>query len=163
MYNKILVPLDGSKTGECTLAHVKDIAMGCGMAEVVLLTVTESYDFFVQYETSLTQMKKEVEEKEKSEEQARQKALTYLNTLSDNLKKNGLYVKTEVITKTDNQGPAEVILDYALNNMVDLIVIATHGRSGITRWAFGSVAEKVVRHSTVPVLTITPTGCRQGR
>jgi len=87
MYNKILVPLDGSKTGECTLGHVKDIAMGCGMAEVVLLTVTESYNFFVQYETNLTQMKKEVEEKEKSEEMARQKAQLYLNTLSDNLKK----------------------------------------------------------------------------
>jgi nucleotide-binding universal stress UspA family protein len=162
MYKKILVPLDGSKQGECTLGHVKDIATGCGMAEVVLLTVTESYNFFVQYETNLTQMNREVAEKEKSEEMARQKALTYLNTLSDNLEKNGLNVKTEVITR-DDQSPAEIILDYALNNNVDLIVIATHGRSGITRWAYGSVAEKVVRHSTVPVLTITPSGCRQGR
>ena len=54
------------------------------------------------------------------------------------------------------------ILEYAQNNNIDLIIISTHGRSGISRWAFGSVADKVVRTSTVPVLTVTPTGCRIG-
>jgi nucleotide-binding universal stress UspA family protein len=160
MYSKILVPLDGSKLGECTLGHVRDIATGCGMAEIVLLTVTESENFFVQYETNLAQMNREVAEKEKSEALSMQKAQTYLNAISDNLKKAGLNVKTEVIKETNSQDPAEVILDYTKNNNVDLIVIATHGRSGITRWAFGSVADRIVRHSKVPVLTITPSGCR---
>ncbi len=43
---------------------------------------------------------------------------------------------------------------------MDLIIMSTHGRSGVSRWAFGSVADKVVSHSKIPVLTITPEGCR---
>ena len=51
-------------------------------------------------------------------------------------------------------GIAETILDYAENNKVDLIIMSTHGRSGPSRWAFGSVAEKVVRHAPCPVLVV---------
>jgi nucleotide-binding universal stress UspA family protein len=52
------------------------------------------------------------------------------------------------------------ILSYAEKNHVDLIVMSTHGRSGLSHFLFGSVAEKVSRHSRVPVLLISPEGCR---
>ena len=55
---------------------------------------------------------------------------------------------------------AEAILDYVEKNQVELVIISTHGRSGISRWTFGSVADKVVRHSPVPILVIAPAGCR---
>jgi nucleotide-binding universal stress UspA family protein len=84
----------------------------------------------------------------------------YMKKVSKDLQKSGLNVKTEIIEASGNQHPAEIILDYAEKNHVDLIILTTHGRSGISRWAFGSQADKVVTRSKVPVLTITPSGCR---
>jgi len=56
--------------------------------------------------------------------------------------------------------PAETIIDYAAKNDIDLIIMSTHGRSGPSRWAFGSVADRVIRSSIVPVLIAVPKGCR---
>jgi nucleotide-binding universal stress UspA family protein len=55
---------------------------------------------------------------------------------------------------------ADAIMGYADQNGVDLIIMSTHGRAGIGRWFMGSVADRVVRHATVPVLTASPAGCR---
>ncbi|UCC90646.1 MAG: universal stress protein [Dehalococcoidia bacterium] len=94
--------------------------------------------------------------------EAREKADTdaknYLNKLADQLEKEGMSIKT-VITHVM---PADDILNYATKNKVGLIIMSTHGRSGISRWLFGSVAEKVIRHSTVPVLISPPHGTRGG-
>ena len=49
---------------------------------------------------------------------------------------------------------ADAIVDYAGKNDIDLIIMATHGRSGIGRWALGSVADRVVRHANAPVLLV---------
>ena len=54
---------------------------------------------------------------------------------------------------------ADSLADYAVNTDVDLIVIASHGRSGVSRWVMGSVAEKMVRSSSVPVLMVRAPGC----
>ncbi len=51
---------------------------------------------------------------------------------------------------------AQEILNYATNNEIDLIIMGTHGRTGIDRMLFGSVAEKVVKAATMPVMTIRP-------
>ena len=58
--------------------------------------------------------------------------------------------------------PAEEIVNYTVQNGVDLIVMATHGRSGVTRWAFGSIADKVLRSSPVPVMIVRPEECKEG-
>jgi nucleotide-binding universal stress UspA family protein len=55
---------------------------------------------------------------------------------------------------------AEEILKYSQDNDVDLIIMSTHGRSGVSRWAMGSVADRVVRTSVAPVLLTTPKECR---
>ena len=80
----------------------------------------------------------------------------YLSQLADKLKKEGIAVQTVVAHGV----PADEILNYTQNNQVDLIIMSTHGRSGVSRWAFGSVTDKVLRHSTVAVLTTSPAGCR---
>ncbi len=56
-------------------------------------------------------------------------------------------------------GVAEGIADYATKNDADLIIMATHGRSGISRWVLGSVADRVLRSSCVPVLMVRAPGC----
>ncbi|OGO06013.1 MAG: hypothetical protein A2Y60_05020 [Chloroflexi bacterium RBG_13_54_9] len=58
--------------------------------------------------------------------------------------------------------PPEEIASYAEESGVDLIVMASHGRSGPSRWAYGSVAEKVFRSSCVPVMMVRAPGCFPG-
>ncbi|MFP3879417.1 MAG: universal stress protein [Dehalococcoidia bacterium] len=148
MYRKMAVPLDGSELAECVLPHVKAIARGCSIAEVVLLRAVEPVP---------------VETPPAWDFEAVQKATTkvaedYLAKVQADLSKEGLTVRSQVL-----MGKAgEAITEFVERNGVDLIAIATHGRSGITRWAFGSVADKLVRFSSVPVLVIRPERSQSG-
>ena len=58
--------------------------------------------------------------------------------------------------------PAEQIIKFANNSGIDLIIISSHGRTGITRWAYGSVADKIMRAVAIPVMIIRPPGCSGG-
>jgi nucleotide-binding universal stress UspA family protein len=151
MYKKILAPLDGSEFSECALEHVKAIAAGCSVPEVVLLRVVEpihSTDLAAYAEAGIDTvlLMRDVEEAAK----------TYMSRMTEELKKTGLNVSGVVSTGWS----ADQILSYAADNGVDLIIMSTHGRGGIGRWFMGSVTDKVVRHASVPVLTVAPPGCR---
>ena len=145
MYKKILVPLDGSALAECVLPHVKAIGVGCGVEKVVLLRVVEP----IPAETPATI---DFEAVQKAGVKAAEK---YLAKTKAKLSKRGLNIEAKVLTGR----PAEIISEFAQRNKVDLVAIATHGRSGISRWIFGSVADKIVRSSSVPVLLVKPEGC----
>lgn len=147
MYKKILVPLDGSALSECSLEHVKAIASGCNVPEVVLVRIIEPvHGYAVLGEDWYRE----------AEKKAKEVINSYLSGVADDLKKAGINVTTVIL-----QGePAEEILGYAEKNNVDLIIHTTHGFSGIVRWAIGSVADRVIRHAKVPVLTIAPSSCR---
>jgi nucleotide-binding universal stress UspA family protein len=82
------------------------------------------------------------------DEAYRDEASHYLDKVVASLKEKGVAAKTEILAGN----PAEEIIKYSQKNNVDLIIMSTRGRSGISRWVFGSVAEKVIRNSTVPVL-----------
>ena len=75
------------------------------------------------------------------------------------LREKGLTVRSEVLLGQ----PAEEIIDYAEKEGVDLIVMCSHGSSGIRRWVFGSVTEKVLRGATTPVLVIRPEELRSAQ
>jgi len=150
VYKKMLVPLDGSEFSECVLDHVRAIAIGCQVPEVVLLGVAEPVThqayYMVGIEDQIGNMQKETEKYVES----------YLSKSADSLKKDDIAAQTAVVSGR----PAEEILDYANKNQVDLIIMSTHGRSGFSRWVLGSVTDRVVRNSKAPVLTITPRECR---
>jgi nucleotide-binding universal stress UspA family protein len=161
MYDRILLPLDGSKLSESSLKHVKTIAAGSQGTETILLTVIEPLTAELTealYSVPQDQVHNLVQ---KAIDKLRQKAEDDLNRIADDLRKDGLTVKTVVIKREAEQGVAETILDYAKNNKVDLIMMSTHGRSGISRWALGSVTDKVTRHAGVPVITVVPEGFRK--
>lgn len=147
MYKKILAPLDGSKFSECSLDHIRAVATGCSVPEVVLLMVVELFRQVPEWGEDL---------RRKLEKKAQAEAEDYLTKLASSLKKEGIATQTTVVTGW----PADKILDYADQNQVDLIIMSTHGRSGVTRWVFGNVADRVLRHSKVPVLMVPPPGCR---
>jgi len=151
MYKKILAPLDGSSYSEFSLDHVKTIARGCAVPEVVLLRVVEPIQAtdmaaFTQTGIDIMPYMNEVEAAAKS----------YIEKMAVDLQKEGLQAKG---ISTVGRA-ADTILSYIDQNGVDLVVMSTHGRSGINRFFMGSVADKVVRHSKAPVLLISPPGTR---
>lgn len=143
MYQKILVPLDGSLFSESVLGHAREIAAGCGVPQLVLLTAIEP--LVETYRIGDDLLKKMYVD-------ARATAQKYLDNLAEKLKVEGLNAQPLVVEGE----PAEVILDYAAKNKVDLIIMSGHGRSGVTRWVLGSVADRVVRNSPAPVLIAPP-------
>jgi nucleotide-binding universal stress UspA family protein len=152
MYQKILVPLDGSALAECVFPHVEVLARGCQAKSVVFVRVVEPFhqptgDYVMEPE----QVKK-IEAGHKLAVEA------YLKKISAKVSLAGATVKTEALYGT----PAETLADYASKNQVDLIVIATHGRSGVSKWVWGSVADRILRSACVPVLMVRAPGCVAG-
>jgi len=150
MYKKILVPLDGSEFSECALADVKTLTSESKNTEIILLRVLEPLPEYVMSRRIGGEFRRTVVEAATAD------AEKYLSKQAGSLKKNAISVKTAVVSGK----PADEIMKYALKNGVELIVMTTHGRSGPSRLAFGSVAEKVIRNAEIPVLSITPPGCR---
>jgi nucleotide-binding universal stress UspA family protein len=145
MFNKILVPLDGSELSESSLNYVVAIATGCRVPEVILVRVRDFLD-----PVAIKSMSAQVAER--IDEAYQKEAETYLKTIADTLNKKGVNARCEVLSGN----PAEEIMKYSQSNKVDLIIMSTHGRTGVSRWVWGSVADKVIKSSTVPVL-INPT------
>ncbi len=141
MYSKILIPLDGSTLAEQTLPCALEVARR-ERAEVTLLCVVPPIresevmdDGYVLYADQLTEM-------------AQDDARAYLNRIACPLHAEGIKVKTALEVGI----PADCILDYAQTMQMDLIAMATHGRSGVGRWVYGSVADRVLRAAACPVL-----------
>ncbi|MFC2018349.1 universal stress protein [Chloroflexota bacterium] len=151
MYQKILVPLDGSDFSEAALEHVKAIAMGCKVPEVILLMVVEPYHQVYISEDYWPTM---TDDAIAAQAKAQSSAKDYVSRLAKRLKKERLPVQTAIVSGS----PDSEILDYANKNQVDLIIMSTHGRSGISRWVFGSVTDRVIRNSAIPVLVASPPG-----
>ena len=144
MYKKILVPLDGSALAEKVLPHVTALAKGTG-AEVTLVTV-------VQLMLGAAGSKLEAFPEAASERLTALKAeaMIYLEKVQRDLKGQGI---TAQAFSLEGDVASEIIA-YAERAGVDLVAMATHGRSGVDRFLMGSIAEKVVRSTTKPVLLI---------
>jgi nucleotide-binding universal stress UspA family protein len=158
MYNKILAPMDGSSLSECTIEHVKEIAKSCGLAQIIFLAVVDyaKNSWVWSGDSGMGTGYLSPDIIERIMEEQKDKAKSYLSRLVEEAKKDGLDVDSVVL----EGNPPDVIIDYANKNGVDLIVMSTHGRSGISRFALGSVTDKVIRTANVPVLVIAPEGCR---
>ena len=156
MYKKILVPLDGSELAEAILEHVLAIATSCDVAEVVLLTVTENLDKSIS-EIINARVSMGLEQAYQIASDKKQtyidEIVKYLKKIASNLEQKGININIEVLSGK----PADEILKYSKENKVDLIIMSTHGRSGISRIVFGSVADKVLRQTEIPVL-LRPVG-----
>lgn len=143
MYSKILVPLDGSALAERALPHAEEIGLGT-KAEIILFHA-------VQPPLGDAPEAGQAEER-KAVEDAAAKGRAYLENAAAKLRKTGVTVRCEVAA-----GSADAeILGFAHNENVDLIVMSTHGRSGVSRLLMGSVAQKVMLTTKRPVMLIKP-------
>ena len=133
MYERILVPLDGSELAQISLPYAEKLAKALG-SQIILIYVSESDEdrYHHMHQFYLQQMV-EAAKRDAERFQDRQEV--------------GTIKVDSVITAGD---PAEEIVEYASKQDIGLIVMSTHGRSGIKRWAMGSVADKVLRATVQP-------------
>lgn len=147
MYDTILVPTDGSTVAEAAVDHAIDIADTYG-ADVHALYVVDVDAIDVSLGTEQVQRIKQGQFDEMSELQAR--ATEALETVTDRAEERDLEVTESVVAG----GPHREITNYATENDVDMIVMGSAGRSGVRRALLGSVAERTLRTSTIPVLVV---------
>ncbi|MFB6141738.1 MAG: universal stress protein [Halorientalis sp.] len=139
MYDRLLFPTDGSEGAERAFEHVLDVAAAHGATVHVLAVADTARD-------SVTQVRGEVVDALETEGEETVAAA------ADRASERGVETVTEVL-----QGdPASTIVDYADDRDVDLVVMPTRGRTGLSRLLLGSVTERVVRQAEVPVLTLRP-------
>jgi len=136
MYKKMLVLLDGSKLSEATFSYASELA-GRLSLNLDLLIVSNQPD-------NLPMCQAYIERKAEN-----------LRAQSEEIRKNtGSKLGTRMIVAKGTAVvgyPAEEILKYADNNKVDIIMLSTHGTSGIRRWGLGSIADKVIHETKIPV------------
>ncbi|MDP2932282.1 MAG: universal stress protein [Chloroflexota bacterium] len=152
MYQRILVPLDGSALAECVLPHLDTLAKGCAVKEVDFVRVVEPF-----YVPLVSEGGPVFSDKEAQQIEARNRAEAekYLKNVVSKIKYDGVKTQWQVLQAGR---PADAIADYATKNGADLILIATHGRSGISRWMWGSVADQVLRSACMPVMLVRAPG-----
>lgn len=143
MYKKILVPLDGSPLAEAVLPHAQALAQSEGAELVLLRVAADPGAEFAFSDPAIAQ------------DMVRQLEADTSSYMADiQTKTQGMGLKTSTMVR---EGPiAETILDVAKEIHADMIAMSTHGRSGMRRWLMGSVADRVVNHSTIPVMLIRP-------
>ena len=153
MYKKIMVPLDGSELAECVLPHVEAFIKGFNISDLILVRVVEPETLPYRIEGSVDPQI--IAEKEATRKSA---AKNYLEGIVKRFSREGTAVHSEVIIGR----VTESLADHAEENDVDVFIIATHGRSGVTRWVMGSVADKLLRSARVPVLMVRAPGAKGG-
>ncbi len=127
----ILVPLDGSALAEQALPQATTVARALG-CEMTLFHVSVAFLF------------------EFASQAADRMAVAYLNKVANRLREQDIRVSVAIGTGL----VAESILSYANTHSVDLIALCTHGRTGLVRWTLGSVADRVFRAGTIPILMV---------
>jgi len=145
MYKKILVPLDGSELAKKALNEAEKLVKSFD-AEIILFQVVPFMPIYGSPELVTPLI---IDEKQK------EAAEKYLANLVDELKSRG--IRVTALVKIGQQVAVEII-DFAKESGADLIVMCTHGRSGITRWVLGSVTHKVLIRAETPILLLRSKG-----
>ena len=151
MYKHIMVPLDGSKLAECVIPEVKRLMRQLKTTvKLSLVRVVPPLRLYEGLEYSIPK-----EDRKKIEVGSIRLAEGYLSGMITKFK----MPKTKIVAKVLTGSAAQELIGFVNSNKVDLVIISTHGRSGIPHWIIGSVAEKIIQSSVAPVLVIRPKEC----
>ncbi|MCA9934571.1 MAG: universal stress protein [Ardenticatenaceae bacterium] len=146
MFNHVLVPLDGSAFAEAALPYALSLATQY-KASLTLLRIVSPPRWQSMMEAESPELY------EKLCQRAIQDAESYLLYKQEALEAEGFNIHIRV---ERGEPAAQTILDLAEAEKNDVIVMSTHGRSGLQRWMFGSVAERIIHHAHIPVLLVRP-------
>lgn len=144
MFKHLLVPLDGSNLAEMALPMAKSLATQFNSRITLFQVVPLPYavGFGHEYSGAYSNLNS-------INQDLKREAAVYMEEKRQALHKTGITVDVQLVM---GQSPAEAILTAVDELDADTIVMSTHGRSGVMRWVFGSVADKVLRHARVPIL-----------
>lgn len=145
-YKKILVTLDGSALAEAALPHAQALAQQSGAELIVLRVVPHITDELV----AVDMLPLEFTSLEVQQQKMIDEATLALKNITATLTAQNIPTQPVVVVGHT----AEKIVDYAIAHAVDLIVMSTHGRTGVQRWLLGSVAGKVSAASPCPLLLV---------
>ena len=172
MLQKILVPLDGSEFAECVVPYVEELCQRCEPVEIVLLQVVRLplgrsaargsvrpllYDFpMVRLPDAPPEVRAALHATYREQElaSARAQVEATLFPVARRFCDRGAFTRIAVAFGR----PAVQIVEFSEQQQMDIIVLSTHGRSGLSRGVFGSVTEKVLRGTHLPILLVRPTG-----
>ena len=175
-YNKVIVPLDGSKLAESVLPHVEKIAKGCAIPQVILVTVTEP----VRVKTPVGERVEQLPAKYQAPilyygnvssggiggvvipgsirdlpvtiGKMAKTGYNYLTRIAEQLQDSGIQVSVALLIGN----VAEEITHFAEEEKADLIIMASRGRMSLRRWDVGNAAAKVFRSTDIPILLVKP-------
>jgi nucleotide-binding universal stress UspA family protein len=154
MYHNVVVPLDGSELAEQALPYVRDLIhnrqVKIHLISVAPLVSSVSATAAPVRMYPLVISRADLEQHAQERDRIEQELASYLHGVALNLSQGQVSVQEEVRFGE----PAEEIIAIAEETTADLIAMCTHGRTGLARWAYGSVAEKVLRHAPCPVLLV---------
>ena len=147
MYERILVPTDGSSVAENAVEHALDIAEQFG-ADVHALYVIDTDSMSLSLGTE--QVDRIQQGKYREMDEVRERAERATGYVAERARERGL----EAVEHVSAGRPHSLIADYTADNDIDLVVMGSHGRGGVKRMLLGSVAERTLRTTTVPVLVV---------
>ncbi|MGE5302787.1 MAG: universal stress protein [Alphaproteobacteria bacterium] len=148
----LLVPLDGSEEAEKALSSASDLATRLP-SKVVLVRVLARF-YFAPPETVVPVIGMNIPDPKELRAQEKAQASQYLTDKVEQLRAQGIAQVSSVLIDGGAEGAAADIIDLAGKTPDNVVVMSTHGRSGVGRWLIGSIVERVVRHSSGPVLVI---------
>ncbi len=149
LLSKVLVPLDGSEVGEAALPFVTELASKLDLEIILFQMVAIAYHVY-----SSGEIVSQVPYTEQEMEPIKKSVKAYLDKVAEKLAARG----TKVRTQTRTGAAAEGIIRAEEELAVDLVAMSTHGRSGVSRWVFGSVAARVLQQGTKPLLLVRAAG-----
>ncbi len=150
MYHQIiLVPLDGSKMAECVLPHVEALVLGSQEKRVIFVRVVEPFRCAMGMAHTYSD-----EEVHEITSKVRAEAEAYLDKVR--IGYQGAKAESVVLYGSD---VAATLAEYATQNKIDLIVMASHGSSGVSRRVWGSVADRILRSACIPVYMVRSPDC----
>jgi len=146
-FKKVLVPLDGSAFSETSIPYVKELTKGTG-SEIILLQVSEPPILPADRPPDVKPSWEEYRDILMAE--IKQQSLEYLEKVKAGFKAESIRIQVVLGKATDS------ILQVAQKEKVNLIAMTTHGRTGASRWVYGSVSTRIVGESLQPILLIRP-------
>jgi nucleotide-binding universal stress UspA family protein len=143
MYKKILVPLDGSPLSEAVLPHAEALAKSEHAELIILRIPAEPASRFLAQDPLVAEIIRN---------DLTAEAEKYVHDMVATLQKD----EVQVSGLTRDGLVPDMILKVADETHADIIAMSTHGRTGVSRWLLGSVAEKIVHHAHIPVMLVHP-------
>jgi nucleotide-binding universal stress UspA family protein len=141
--NRAIVPLDGSELAEAVLPTVVELAKAISLKVILLRSYSVKHVIY-SYEDYIPDL-------DELEAESKREAISYLDGITRLLKEKGVVNVSPLASEGE---AAETIIELASGAPNSLIAMCSHGRSGVNRWVLGSITEKVIRHSSNPVLVV---------